>query len=108
MKKHSWRTEGGFENPHGIQAQRLYDAAEAEIIHMFLSPGQVVKPHFTPVNVSFYVLEGELEITIGDEIETIGRDFLVESPANIAHSLRNISASNARVLVIKHPKPAKR
>ncbi len=93
-------------NPRGLKIVKLYEASEAAILHIFLQPGQAVLPHTTPVNVSFYVLQGTLDIEIGDERMAVQADTLVESPASIPHAIYNQSDQLAGILVIKHPNPS--
>jgi quercetin dioxygenase-like cupin family protein len=93
------------ENPHQVDVRRLYDYDNAQVMHMTLQPGQSLKPHITPVDVFFYILEGEVDVLVGDETVTVGKDNLVESPKDIIHCLSNNSGSVARVLVVKAPKP---
>jgi len=71
---------GGFQNPHAVEAKRLYDTDNAEAIHMALKPGQSLKKHITPVDVFFYVLEGKGIVEIGDEKQEVEKDMLIESP----------------------------
>ncbi len=59
----------------------------------------------TPVNVFFYILEGAVDVQVGDETITVERDHLVESPKDIVHCLSNSSAEVSRILVAKSPKP---
>ena len=59
----------------------------------------------TPVDVFFYVLEGEGVVEIGGERETVSRDTLVESPVRIPHRLLNESDGVFRFLVVKTPRP---
>jgi mannose-6-phosphate isomerase-like protein (cupin superfamily) len=73
-------------------------------MHMQLKPGEALKKHSTPVDVFFYVLEGEGIVEIGDEQETITKDMLVDSPAKIPHRLMNESDSLFRFLVVKVPR----
>jgi quercetin dioxygenase-like cupin family protein len=70
-----------------------------------LKPGEFLKKHITPVDVFFYVLEGEGTVEIGDERKTAGKDMLVESPARVPHRWMNESGKVFRVLVVKVPKP---
>jgi len=65
----------------------------------------VQQPHFTPVDVFFFVLEGTPTTRIGDEIKEVAENMLVESPKNIVHCLYNKSDKAARILVVKTPKP---
>jgi len=67
-------------NPHGVGRKPLYDHEHGQIAHLALLPGQELRKHVTPVDAVFYVLEGECEVEIGDEVRRVGRDTLVESP----------------------------
>jgi mannose-6-phosphate isomerase-like protein (cupin superfamily) len=92
---------GTFKNPHGIDARKLMDLPKAQVVHMKLGPGDSLKKHITPVDVFFYVLEGEGAVEIGDEKIIVGTDTLIESPANIPHAWYNESRDTLRFLVIK-------
>ncbi len=93
------------ETPHKVDVRKLYDKETAQAMHITLQPGEALKPHLTPVDVFFYVLEGTPEIRVGDEILKIEVDSLVESPKDIVHCLYNNSDYIARILVVKAPKP---
>ncbi len=99
------KTETVKENPHNVEVKQMYNQASAQIMHITLKPGQALKPHKTPVDVTFYVLEGQPTIHIGDETQTFEADTLIESPANIVHYLSNQSNAIARILVTKAPRP---
>ena len=60
-----------MENPHGVNVARLYDSEHAQVVHIHLRPGEQLKPHITPVDAIFYVLEGEGVVQIGDEKKTV-------------------------------------
>jgi mannose-6-phosphate isomerase-like protein (cupin superfamily) len=94
-----------LETPHKVDVRKLYDKETAQAMHITLQPGESLKPHITPVDVFFYVLEGTPEIRVGDEILKIETDSLVESPKDIVHCLYNNSDIVARILVVKAPKP---
>ena len=72
---------------------------------MALKPGESLKPHKTPVDVFFFILEGSPTIHIGEESEVCTADSLVESPAHILHYISNESDALARILVVKAPRP---
>lgn len=93
-----------MENPHQVDVRRLYNRDNAQAMHMTLQPGQSLKPHITPVDVFFYILEGTPDVKVGDETVTVEKDSLVESPKNIVHCISNSSNSIARILVVKAPK----
>jgi quercetin dioxygenase-like cupin family protein len=92
-------------NPHGVDVRKLYDKESAQAMHIALQPGESLKPHKTPVDVFFVVLEGTPSILVGEEEVVCERDNLIESPANIVHNIRNASENVARILVVKAPKP---
>ena len=92
-------------NPHGVDARSLSDTDNAQVSHITLQPGQSLKKHITPVDVVFYVLQGQGIVEIGDEQNEVGPDVLIESPAKIPHRWTNQSKDILRFLVIKTPRP---
>ena len=96
-----------MKNPHGVSARKLHDSEHAIISHITLLPGEKLKKHITPVDVCFYILEGNGTVEIGEESLAVSSDMLIESPANIPHRLLNNGHSLFRFLVIKTPKPTK-
>jgi mannose-6-phosphate isomerase-like protein (cupin superfamily) len=92
-------------NPHNVDARKLYDSEHAMVTHIRLEPGEQLKRHITPVDAIFYVLEGKGIIEIGEEIQEVEKDTLIDSPAKIPHCWYNKSNKVLRVLVIKVPKP---
>lgn len=93
------------ETPHKVDVKNLYDHDNAQVMHITLLPGQSLKPHITPVDVFFYILEGNPTILIGEEKLQVERDSLIESPKDVIHSLYNETDSITRILVVKAPKP---
>lgn len=95
-----------LDTPHKVDVRKLLDTDDAQVMLITLKPGEALKPHLTPVNVFFYILEGSGSVTIGEETEEVDADTLVESPANILHTLHNTGTGIFRFLVAKTPKPA--
>lgn len=93
------------DTPHKVDVRKLYDTETAQAVHITLQSGEALKPHITPVDVFFYILEGTPEVTIGDETVTVEKDSIVESPKGIVHNLSNNSPKQARILVVKTPRP---
>jgi len=62
--------------------------------------------HATPVDVFFYILEGNGIVEIGDEKQHVTKDMLVDSPKNIPHCLYNDGDEDFRILVVKTPRPS--
>ena len=90
--------------PHGISARELLSTEHAQVVMVTLQP-EALKLHVTPVDVFFYVLEGEGIVEIGGEQQAVVRDMLVESPVRIPHRLLNESDAVFRCLVVKTPRP---
>jgi len=93
------------ETPHKVDVRKLYDKETAQAMHITLQPGESLKPHITPVDVFFYILEGTVDVRVGDETIAVSKDNLVESPKDIVHCLSNNIDAIARILVVKAPKP---
>lgn len=101
----NWKELEITETPHKVDVRKLYDHDNAQVMHITLKPGETLKPHITPVDVFFYILEGKTDVRVGDETVTVGSDRLVESPKDIVHCLSNSSSAIARIMVVKAPKP---
>ena len=93
-------------NPNGIKSWRLYNTENAQVVHLQLEAGESLKPHITPVDVFFYVLEGSGSVLVGEEKIQVTAGTLVESPKDIVHCLYNEGDGPFRVLVNKVPRPA--
>ncbi len=93
------------ENPHKVDARMLYNNESAQAVHMQLNPGESLKPHITPVDVFFFVIEGTPDVLIGEEKKRIETNSLVESPKDIVHCIYNNTDAIARILVVKAPRP---
>ncbi len=92
-------------SPYKVDVRKLYDEDSAYAMHIVLQPGEALKPHITPVDVFFYILEGAPEVLIGDENIQVQIDSLVESPKNVVHCINNKSNTTVRILVVKALKP---
>ncbi len=108
MKIRSYKDLQKTDNPHGIQSNKMYDTDHALIMHLLLKAGEGLKPHITPVDVAFYILEGSPSILVGEEKVKVQKDDIIESPKDIVHSIYNETDLDVRVLVMKLPKPTKK
>jgi mannose-6-phosphate isomerase-like protein (cupin superfamily) len=94
------------ETPHKLDVRVMYDKETAQANILAIKPGESLKPHKTPVDVFFFVLEGNPSIHIGDETQVCEKDTLIESPKDIVHYISNSSDKLAKVLIVKAPKPS--
>ena len=86
MKIINWKRLDIADTPHKLDARRLYDYDNAQAVHI-------------------YILEGVVDVRVGDETISVKKDNLVESPKDIVHCLSNSSGNLSRILVVKSPKP---
>lgn len=93
------------ENPHNVDVKLLYNKDTAQAVHIQLAPGESLKPHKTPVDVFFFVIEGTPDILVGEEKVRVEANSLVDSPKDIVHCIYNNTESIVRILVVKAPKP---
>ncbi len=105
MKITNVKTLETAQTPHNVDVRKVYEQESAQAMHITLQPGESLKPHLTPVDVFFYILEGNIDVRVGEETITVAQDHLVESPMNIVHCLSNSSSAPGRILVVKAPKP---
>ena len=77
---------------------------ELSLIEFEVKPGGGVQPHYHKGHSdSFYILEGELEVHVGDEVVTATPGMYVLAPPGAVHFFRNVSATPARVLNLHTP-----
>jgi mannose-6-phosphate isomerase-like protein (cupin superfamily) len=83
----------------------LAELPEFEVIDMRFGPafdGVDLHAHEDHVD-SFYVLEGEAEFTVGDEVFRAPPGTYVAAPAGVVHGFRNAGAGDLRILNIHAP-----
>ncbi len=100
-----WKEQEIKQTPHKVDVRSLYDKENAQAVLITLQPGEQLKPHITPVDVFFFIVEGSPEVQVGKEIVQVEQHMLVESPKDIVHCLFNKSDKPAKILVIKAPRP---
>jgi quercetin dioxygenase-like cupin family protein len=77
---------------------------ELSLLEFELQPGGGVSPHFHKGHSdSFYVLEGEVEFHVGDEVVSGTAGTYVLAPPNVVHYFRNVNDKPARLLNLHTP-----
>ena len=80
------------------------DRPELALLEVTFDPGSGVHPHFHKGHSdSFYVLEGELEFHVGDDVFRATPGSYVLAPPNVVHWFRNVGDTPARVLNLHTP-----
>ena len=82
----------------------LVELPQLEVIDLYFGPDIVVEPHTHADHVdSFYVLEGEAEFTIGDDVVRAGPGTYVAAPIGTVHGFRNAGDGELLLLNIHAP-----
>lgn len=83
----------------------LAELPELEVIELRFGPDfEGVEPHSHADHVdSFYVLEGEAEFVIGDEVVRVGPGAYVAAPIGVVHGFRNAGDVELRMLNVQAP-----
>lgn len=102
------QTAAEISTPHQVSVRALHSTEHTQVTLIELKPGEALKRHITPVDVFFYILEGQGIVEMGQEREQVSADELIVSPARIPHRLLNESDSMFRFLVVKTPRPAEK
>ena len=74
------------------------------MLELRFGPGFTVDPHTHDDHVdSFYVLDGEAEFTIGDDVVRAGPGTWMAAPVGTVHGFRNAGDGELRLLNIHAP-----
>jgi mannose-6-phosphate isomerase-like protein (cupin superfamily) len=98
--------DGGEQLPRGPRHHRvLAELPEYEAVELRFGPDfEGVDAHAHEAHVdSFYVLEGEAEFLLEDELVRAGPGSFVAAPAGVIHGFRNVGGTELRVLNIHAP-----
>jgi mannose-6-phosphate isomerase-like protein (cupin superfamily) len=82
-----------------------YEGEELEVLELVCEPGYgPVEPHVHDAHTdSFFILEGEVEFTIGDETVRAGPGTWVAAPSGVRHGFSIPGSDPARILNIQAP-----
>src|SRR5688572_32365589 len=78
--------------------------SELNLLELQIQPGGGVDPHFHKRHSdSFYVLEGEVEFHVGDDVVHGTPGTYVLAPPDVVHWFRNVSDEPVRMLNLHTP-----
>ena len=101
------RIEDGpvIKDDSGVMARVVYSAPEAMIVHIDVAPGGFVKPHVTPIDMEYFVIEGRGRFFLGEESLEAGPGTCIPNPKGLSHGMTNLGDGHLRVLAVKNPRP---
>lgn len=83
---------------------RQFDSPSMTFVHYAFDAGASIHRHAHEQEEVWHILEGELEISIGDERRRAGPGFVGIVPPNTEHEVRALSAGKA--IVVDYPRRA--
>ena len=84
-----------------IDAWSLTESPIAEIIQINLKCREKIETHGNPLDVVFYVVQGEGKATVDDESLNLKAEDCIQIPKNSQRSWENIGHSTLKLLVVK-------
>ncbi len=88
-----------------LNAHRLYDTPNGEIIHIELKPSEIIPLHSVDADVVFYIVQGKPTIVTENGKTDVEPDTFILSEKGNYHGIENNTDSSVKFLVIKMPKP---
>lgn len=87
-----------------IKLDSIQSDGRFSILDEYWHPGFVVEPHFHKEHAEvFYVIEGQVEWTVGGETHLMGPGSLVYIPPDTVHSVKVVGDKDYRGLMIYEP-----
>ena len=98
--------EGGEHVPRGVRHHRvLCELPEYEVIELCFGPDfEGVESHSHSDHIdSFYILHGEAEFRVGDDVFRAGPGSFVAAPIGVVHGFYNVGGTELRIVNIHVP-----
>ena len=89
----------------GILSRTLYEDADVKVVLFGFSAGNELSAHTAPMPAALYFLEGEADLTLGTETQTVKAGAFAHMPPHLNHA---IVAKTALVMLLLMMKGLKR
>jgi len=87
--------------PFNLDGHLLFNSEKADLVHLCLHPGQIIERHSNPIQVVFFVLEGEGTFFFNErEIISTVNDCFTVLPGEL-RGWQNHTANDLKLLVFK-------
>jgi quercetin dioxygenase-like cupin family protein len=96
--------EGRFEHDDSAQFRANFalhggnGAEHSAVVSIVLEPGKALGEHVDSPEEILFVVDGNVEFTVGDEVARASRGTLAVVPPKVPHSIRNIGPGIARII----------
>lgn len=71
----------------GILSRTLYDDSEVKVVIFGFSAGHELSAHTAPMPATLYFLDGEAELTLGTDTQTVIAGAFAHMPAYLSHAI---------------------
>lgn len=84
-----------------LDARLLYSGEKADLVHLTLKKGEIIAKHDNPIDVVFFVKEGNGKLILNDDILKITANDCIPVKTGIQRSMENNNSEDLKVLVFK-------
>jgi len=84
-----------------VVSKTLLDKDAGTLTLFSFDKGQSLSTHSAPFDASVYILDGKVEITIGQDIHILTAGNFIIMPANIPHSLKAVEQFKMLLIMIR-------
>lgn len=86
-------------------AHTVHDHAQLGAKLICFQPGQGFAPHHTEAEAFFFVVKGEGEISVGDQVFEVTAGQVVPAPPLTDHGIKNTGGGPLALLLVQSPNP---
>ena len=87
--------------PFNHDGRILYLSDKYQLVHLTMQPGEEMEVHTQPMDVIFFVAEGEGSLIIGDEVVRAAANMTIYVKAGSPRGWKNTGGQTLRILVNK-------
>lgn len=77
--------------PDSIVSKTVFAGDHAKVVLMALDAGQELSEHTAAMPAVIHLLEGEADVTLGEDAHRLAAGAWVHMPANLRHSVRAVA-----------------
>jgi len=87
--------------PFNLDGRKMFTNEKVELVHLALKPNEEITLHANPLDVIFFILEGEGEILFENEKVKVSPNTSIYIEKDKQRGMKNSSECLFRVLVLK-------
>lgn len=87
--------------PYEFDARKMWQGESTEIIRLLIPEGKAMQLHHNPFDVVFYVIKGEGELVLDEQVFFMEKDSCVELKTGKMRAWKNTGKDDLVVLVFK-------